>query len=109
MEFFRTRIGTDFHKPAGLWERLLARFSSNPGYREKLHLVHTWLIEFDDSGNPWREIGLDAAGQVVVAGPSASNYGFWLDTNMQRQDFTGERVTAEYFEQMWASSGVVSP
>jgi hypothetical protein len=108
MYFLRTKIGTDTTRPSW-WDRLVAIDTVNPSYRGKHHLIHSWLIEFDDEGQPWREIGLDESGAIVVAGPSAIDYGFWLDTNMRRSDFTGEPITEEYFEQMWATSGVVAP
>lgn len=83
--------------------------SANPSYRGKYPFIRCWLIEFDDDGAPWREIGLDQNEAIVVAGPSTHDYGFWLDTNMQYADFKGEPVAGEYFEKLWAESGVVTP
>ncbi len=109
MSFLRTKLGTDFKEPSNWWQRLLNVDTANPGYRNKYHLICTWLIEFDDNGDPWREIGLDEHEKVVVAGPSDENYGFWLDTNMRIGDFTGEPVDTDYFERMWSESGVLTP
>ena len=109
MSYLRTQLATDFPAPTNWWQRLLDIDTANPGYRGKYHLVRSWLIEFDQSGDPWREIALDEQGSVVFAGPSQKDYGFWLDTNMREPDFSGESVTKEYFEQMWAASGVVAP
>ena len=108
MRFLRTRTGTNLTKPSW-WERFVSIDTANPNYRGKHHLIHSWLIEFGQDDNPWREIGLDENDSIIVAGPSKKDYGFWLDTNMRYSDFVGEPVTEEYFEQMWAASGVVSP
>jgi hypothetical protein len=108
MSFLRTKVGTDTTKPSW-WECLVTIDTANPSYRGKYHLVHSWLIEFDEDDYPWREIGLDEGGAIVVAGPSAIGCGYWLDTNMRRSDFTGESIPEEYFEKMWATSGVVAP
>ncbi len=109
MPFLRTLLATDFREPSAWWQRLTAIDTANPSYRGKYHRVHSWLIEFDEEGMPWREIGLDENDKVVLAGPSKNDYGFWLDTNMRYSDFTGEAVTPEYFESLWAISGVVAP
>jgi hypothetical protein len=78
---------------------------ANPDYDKRMHLVHEWWIEFDENGLPGREIGLDVTGKPVLAGPDDRNYGFWLDTNMQLKDFTGnqgtDEVDAETFEARW--------
>ncbi len=79
-----------------------------PSYREKYHLIRSWLIEFDDEGVPGREIGLDDNDAIVIAGPSAIDYGFWLDTHMRYPDFTGDLIAPDYFEKMWTASGVVA-
>jgi len=88
---------------------LLSIDTANPNYKGKLHLIRSWMIEFDETGSPWREIGLDADGAIVVAGPSDKDYGFWLDTTMQYADFVGETVTQEKFEALWDTSGVTCP
>jgi hypothetical protein len=91
--------------------RLLLWFipEANPDYRGKLHLVHEWFIEFDDEGQPWREIGININGRPVLAGPDDRNYGFWLDTNMTLKDFSGEPVDAAEFERLWRESGAHEP
>ena len=109
MQYLRTRLATNFSKPSTLWEKLISYATSNPGYRGKFHRVRAWLIEFDEEGKPYREVGLDENDSVVLAGPGKNDYGFWLDTNMRYSDFTGESVTMEYFETKWAASGVVAP
>ena len=110
MPFIRTELGTDFTEPSGRFGRLLSSIdTANPSYRGKYHFIRSWMIEFGDDGLPWREIGLDANSFIVVAGPSAKDYGFWLDTDMQYSDFVGEAITQEQFEAVWATTGVISP
>jgi hypothetical protein len=110
MPYLRTKLATDFHEPLNWLQRLVTRMdSANSRYRGKLHLVRWWLIEFSDDGEPFREIALDAQEAVVFAGPGDRAYGFWLDTSMRYADFEGEPITQEYFEQMWAASGMTPP
>ncbi len=79
---------------------------ANPGYEGKMHLVREWFIEFGDDNLPWREIGVGADGKPILAGPDENNYGFWLDTNMEYENFEGESVDKEEFECLWKESGV---
>lgn len=69
-------------------DRIGEKIDANPTYRNKMHLVKAWLIEFDGN-EPDREIGLDAHGNPVLAGPTTVDYGFWLDTNMVYENFEG--------------------
>ena len=75
---------------------------ANPDYSPRLHLVREWFVEIGDDSLPWREIGLNGAGEPVLAGPDDRNYGFWLDTNMTLADFVGEPITREQFEDVWS-------
>jgi hypothetical protein len=114
VEYRRTTLSTDWPavtRPKRLLARVADRIlpKSNPGYDAKMHLVREWLIEFDEEGNPWREIGVGADGKPVLAGPDGQNYGFWLDTNMKIADFLGEAITVEEFERLWQESGAREP
>ena len=106
MRYLRTRLATDWPKERPRAVKILRALlffipEGNPGYEEKMHLVREWLVEFDERDEPWREIGLDAEGAPVLAGPDRQNYGFWCDTNMTWSDFSGEPVEAVEFENLW--------
>jgi len=107
--FLRTTLATDFEAPQGRFGDWLTSIDSNPGYRGKYHLVRAWLIEFDEHGVPFREIGLDAEDRVLFAGPGDKDYGFWLDTNMTLADFPGDPVSEGLFDSLWQSSGATRP
>lgn len=106
MPILRTTLATDWPAPTRL-ARWLRPIMSNPGYVDRMHRVRSGLIEFDDQGLPGREIGLDADGGIVLAGPGEGNDGFWLDTNMRLADFPGESVPVAEFEALWRASGVI--
>jgi hypothetical protein len=106
MPFIRTTEATDW--PEGRSRRLrivsaLLFFlpQSNPGYEGRYHLIREWLVEFDEDGLPWREVGLGADGMPVVAGPDDRNLGFWTDTNVRWGDITGEEIDRDEFERQW--------
>jgi len=110
--FLLTQIATDWDDPTreGALVKVLRRLlpEANPSYREKMHLVDSWYIEFTDDGLPSREIGVDANGTPVLAGPSSTDYGFWLDTDMTRSDFEGVEIDEQEFEALWAQADVHS-
>lgn len=104
VRFIRTQLATGWSVPGdGLFAKLLRRVSANPDYERHLHRVAEWFVEFDENGCPGREVGLDAAGKPVIAGPDDENYGFWLSTNMRFGDFKGDRITQEAFEEKWSA------
>ncbi len=114
MDYIRTKLATDWAKNdakvVSAAKMLLAFIpKANPGYDKKMHLIREWYVEFDNDGNPWREIGLDEHGAPVVAGPTERDYGFWLDTHMKRGDFEGDVISREMFEQKWQATGVSAP
>ncbi|MEL7187167.1 MAG: hypothetical protein AAFN50_12145 [Pseudomonadota bacterium] len=108
----RTTIATDWDDPADepAVSKVLRRIllEANPTYRKNMHLVDAWYIEFTEDGLPYREIGVDANGSPVLAGPSSEDYGFWLDTNMTQSDFEGVEVNQDEFEALWSKAEVVS-
>lgn len=108
MVYLRTKTGTDFEEgePFGV---IVLRFilffipEANPGYRNKMHLVREWLIEFDENGMPYREIGLNQTGEPILAGPDERNYGFWLDADLTLKDFEGKEISKDEFMKIWNS------
>jgi hypothetical protein len=107
MTYIRTRLATGWPEKEPFAVKVMYAMlffipRSNPDYDKKMHLLHEWLVEFDESGLPDREIGLDANGKAVLAGPDARNYGFWLDTNMRLQDFKDrEEIDGDKFNACW--------
>lgn len=107
MPYLSTQLATDFSSQEvdgspyvlRIVERALDKCDSNPNYN--LSAVDEWWIEFDDAGQPQREIGLDHEGETILAGPDDDNYGFWHDTNMKYTDFDGVEIGAEKFESRW--------
>lgn len=114
MKYLITSLATDWPEKEPWQFRIIRKIlffipRANFEYDSKMHLVKKWLIEFvEDDGEllPWREVALDAGGNVVFAGPDKKNYGFWLDTNMKYKDFKGEPIDKEVFDRYWALSGV---
>src|SRR3974390_2210684 len=112
MQYLRTKLATDWPEDLGrsISERIIRGIrwfipEANPDYKAKMYLVKEWLNEFDDEGNPWREIGVDREGKPVLAGPDAKNYGFWLDTHMHFNDFNDREIVSEdIFEKIWATT-----
>jgi hypothetical protein len=106
MPYLRTRLATDFPKGRSIGDRIVGALlffipRGNPDYEARLHLVREWLVECDEAGVPWREIGLDEGGTPVLSGPDDRNYGFWCDTNMTSSDFDGEEIGRALFEEQW--------
>lgn len=114
MKYIITSLSTDWPEKepwqVGVIKTILFFIpKANLGYDSKMYLVKKWLIEFveeDGELKPWREIALDADGNIVFAGPDKKNYGFWLDTNMKYEDFKGESIDKDVFERYWSLSGV---
>ncbi len=108
MHYLRTTTGTDFEEKEPFGVKVLRTVlffipEANPGYRNKMHLVKEWLIEFDEKEMPYREIGLNKNGEPVLAGPDETNYGFWLDTEMKFNNFEGKEISKAEFEKIWES------
>ena len=106
-QYISTQLATDWQVP-GWKTRVLERLlffipKANPNYEPRLHLVRRWLIEFE-AGQPYREVGIAHDDSVVLAGPTGSDYGFWLDTGMKYDDIEGEEISEQSFERYWDAS-----
>lgn len=115
LKYLSTTMATNWPKKESWKARIIRKILffipvANPDYDPKMYLVNRWLVEFTEEEEgaflPWREIAIDINGEIVFAGPDKRNYGFWLDTNMKFDDFTGELITKEEFERFWKISGV---
>ncbi len=107
MKYLRTHQATSFPEKEDRSTKLIRLLlfwipDGIPDYKNKMHLIKEWLLEFNDQGYPNREIGLDAKGKPVVAGPDDRNYGFWMDTNMMVDDFDkDDTIDEEMFSKFW--------
>ncbi len=107
--FLQTTLAIDFIEQRSFGDKLIEKAfffipEANPGYKGRMHLVKIWLVEFNSEGYPSREVGLSQNGNVVLAGPSERDYGFWLDSNMKYGDFTGTAISEAEFENAWKES-----
>ena len=116
MKYLSTTKATGWPVKESFVSRLIQKVlffipKANPDYEPKIHLVSKWLIEFiENEGEflPCREIGLDPNNNIVLDGPNKRNYGFWLDTNMNYNDFEKNTIEKEEFEYYWNKSGIES-
>jgi hypothetical protein len=74
---------------------------ANPDFDRSYALVRKWWIEVDETGTPQRELGFDAHGRVIVAGPLADNFGFWTDSTMTFNPAEYKVAPGEEFESAW--------
>lgn len=117
MKYLSTTLATDWPSEEPWQVKVFKRIfffipNANPDYDSKIHLVKKWMVEFQEVEGelvPWREIGLDANGNNVVAGPDKRNHCFWCDTNMKFEDFDGDEINKEEFERIWKLTGVKEP
>ena len=106
MHYYSTTLATSI--PASDWRVKLFRTvfffipSANPDFESSYPKVRHWYVEIDESGNAVREIGLDAQGEPIVAGPWGENYGFWTDSPGPFPTESSDQLSAVDFEQKWA-------
>jgi hypothetical protein len=76
--------------------------AANPDV-EKLHdRVRVWWLEIEDTGEPVREIGFDAAGEPIVLGPVGANVGLLGDASDDWSDSDAESAEAgANFDKVW--------
>ena len=116
MKYISTTIATDWPKNDSWQVKTLKTIfffipKANPDYEHKIHLVKKWLIEFIEVENqllPYREIGLDINGSLIIAGPDERNYGFWSDSNISFSDISGLEISKDNFESYWEKSNTIA-
>ncbi|MGI6243743.1 MAG: hypothetical protein ACOYJK_09480 [Prevotella sp.] len=95
------------------WGKLLNRlnkmFCPNPNFDDKIPYVVQWFVEYDDIDyhQVVREIGFDFQHHIIVKLPDKRNYGFWIDSNMEienfKKDFDIQMATKQEFNNLWES------
>jgi len=69
---------------------------------EKLYpKVAKWLLEINENGIPYREIGIDINGNPLFTAPNDRNYGLWTDSDNTFEIKELELSNHEEFESMW--------
>lgn len=91
-----------------LLHKMIAPLSANPDFDDKIEDVTLWFIEYDDVVNHIanREIGFAKDGRIIVKMPDDRNYGYWLDTNCELEDFKKmgiNMITEKEFNDLWNS------
>lgn len=59
---------------------------ANPDFEPILDKIDEWQIEFDENGDPIREIGIIDK-RVVAKMPFKKNIGYWTDNSLTLNDF----------------------
>ncbi len=80
---------------------------TNPDFDNRIDLVKTWYLEFENETNPpTREVGVDDNGKVIVITPYKNNIGYWVDNNLSldmfKQRFFANEVSKNEFELLWS-------
>ena len=64
--------------------------------------ISKWLIEIDEMGGiVHREIAFDSNGNVLFCAPNERNMGYWTDSSYRFRKDELDKVSQEYFEDMW--------
>jgi hypothetical protein len=75
---------------------------ANPDFEDRYPNVTKWWVEIDGAGVPQRELGFDAAGKAIVAGPFGRNFGFWTDSPNVFEANEYSAVPSDLFESAWS-------
>jgi hypothetical protein len=90
----------------GWFVRLLQRVipAINPDFEHLYDQVVMWHVEIDSAtGEPLREVGLDARQRVIAIGPWRDNYGYMVDCGGTFVPAEHAQISAGQFEQEWQS------
>ena len=108
MTVIETTLATEPREPpprivrAAIWLLRLVIPLANPDFEDRYPNVTKWWIEIDVAGVPRRELGFDAAGKAIVAGPFARNFGFWTDSPNVFEANEYPAVPPGFFESEWS-------
>ena len=84
--------------------RILQRVlpAANPDFERFYHDVVVWHVEIGAAtGEPLREVGLDAQERVLAIGPWGENVGFIVDCGGTFDPAEYQQISAEQFEDEW--------
>jgi hypothetical protein len=76
---------------------------ANPDFEGAYERVRNWWVEIDAAGVPQRELGFDALGETIVAGPIGQNMGFWTDSHMVFAAAEYKVVPDAEFDSVWSA------
>jgi hypothetical protein len=77
--------------------------AANPDFDGIHDNVRKWWVEIDAAGVPQRELGFDAKGEAIRAGPFGGNMGFWTDSNMLFEADKYTAVPSNEFDSAWSA------
>lgn len=77
--------------------------AANPDFGRIYDNVRNWWVDIDTAGVPQRELGFDAEGKTIVAGPIGQNMGFWTDSNMVFDATEYKVLSNDEFELEWSA------
>ena len=94
---------SDSQQP-GWFVRLIQRVlpAANPDFERFYEQVVMWHVEIDPTtGEPMREVGLDANERVVAIGPWRDNHGYIVDCGGTFVAVEYPQIATEQFEREW--------
>lgn len=74
---------------------------ANPDHEPLYPHVSRWLLEVDEDGHPFREIGLDETGKPLFGAPDKRNFGFFTDSDSKFSKADLQLVECAEFERHW--------
>lgn len=92
-----------------VFETIISIFpQANPDFDDIYQNVKYWLVEFEEDGQPWREVGLNERREPITIGPYRNNRGFWTDSNLKQDQidncfFKKSTISESEFQNYWDS------
>ncbi len=85
------------------WFLKLVIPAANPDFEGIHDNVRKWWVEIDAAGVPQRELGFDAVGEAIWAGPFGRNYAYWTDEDMVFEAAKHKVVPKDEFDSAWSA------